>query len=101
MQKKWNKMYFAALDPNTITNRLDFVCISLTDRYDFDVLLYTITRKSDEWRNHNKFLYENITLTILFLERVETSVSVEETDGDRVTKTHGGLEGLGHCDIDP
>ena len=50
--------------------------------------------------NHNKdeeismrLLYKNITLSSLFLERVETSV-VCEIDRDRQMKTHRTLEGL-------
>ena len=36
-------------------------------------------------------LYKNITLSTLFLERLETSVRVRKGETDRVTETNGGL----------
>ena len=44
-------------------------------------------------------LHKNISLFIL-CKGIETSV-VWERDRDRETKTDGGFEGLGHCNINP
>ena len=41
---------------------------------------------NDEWRNHNTFLYQNITISTSFLERVEIDVSMRERERERETK---------------